>query len=36
MSVLKALVKNLIKENFDITVKTLIASFSFPIKTFYN
>ena len=42
-SALRALVKNLIKESFDITfminekaVKTLIAFFSFPIKTFFN
>ena len=42
-SALRALVKNLIKKSFDITfminekaVKTLIAFFSFPIKTFFN
>ena len=39
----RALFKNPIKESFDITfmgnektVKTLIAFFSFPIKTFFN
>ena len=43
-SALRILVKNLIKESFDITfmgnekknVKTLIAFFSFPIKIFFN
>ena len=43
-SALRILVKNLIKESFDITfmgnekknVKTLIAFFSSPIKIFFN
>ena len=43
MTTLKTLVKNLVKESFDITfigneksVKTLIDFFSFLIKTFFN
>ena len=43
MTTLKTLVKNLVKESFDITfmrneksIKTLIDFFSFPIKTFFN
>ena len=46
MSALRALVKNPIKKSFDITfmkkkkkkktIKTLIAFFYFPIKTFFN
>ena len=42
-SALKTLIKNPVKESFDITfmgneksVKTLIDFFSFPIKTFFN
>ena len=42
-SALRALIKNLVKESFDITfmrneksIKTLIDFFSFPIKTFFN